>query len=115
MSFTPEQKQLIESENPEIVLRLEGPEVLAFYILAVNMHNKVVELTDTFFGQTKVGLFTIDELNGKEDLDFSNPDDWTTLHIDSISFSLNRPNMWGSEGTTYHSLLDIKSIGLLKQ
>lgn len=115
MAFTPEQKALIESENPEIAYKMEGPEVLAFYILADKMHNKIVRLTDNFWGQTKLGLFTIDELNGKTDLDFSNPDDWTNLTIESIAFSHNRPNMWGSEGTTYHSLLDIRSIELLKQ
>ena len=115
MSFTPEQEKLINSENHEIIFELKGLEVLAFYILADKMHNKIVQLTDNFWGQTKVGLFQITELNGETDLDFSNPDDWTTLEIKSIAFSLTRPNAWGSEGTTFHSLLDIQSIGLLKQ
>ncbi|HLA55491.1 MAG TPA: hypothetical protein VK623_05300 [Flavobacterium sp.] len=113
MEFTPEQLAVIKSENPQTVFELKDLEVLAFFSLA-QMHKKVVRMTDNFFGNTRVGVFTIDELNGKTDLDFSNPDDWTTLNIESISFTLALPNEWGSQSSTYHSLFEIKAIALLE-
>ena len=83
MEITKEQMELLNSENPEIVLTLEDMEVFAFFSLG-QMHNKVVRMTDSFFGNTKVGVFTIDELNGETALDFSNPDDWTKVEIKTI-------------------------------
>ncbi|GAA3638773.1 hypothetical protein [Flavivirga jejuensis] len=115
MEFTQEQLELIKSENPQIEFELKNEEVLAFYSLG-QMHNKIVKMTDNFFGNTKIGLFTIDDLNGKTDLDFSNPDDWTEVHIETISFSLTCSNDWGGKDTsTFQNLLDIKSIALLKK
>jgi len=115
MEFTQEQLELIHSENPQVVFELKGEEVLAFYSLG-QMHNKIVRMTDNFFGNTKVGLFTIDNLNGKTDLDFSNPEDWKEVHIESMSFSLTCPNDWGGEDTsTFQDPTDIASIALLKE
>jgi len=114
MEFTAEQRALIAQENPEIAFELNGIEVLAFYSLG-QMHKKVVRMTDNFFGQTHTGVFTIEELNGQTELDFSNPDDWTSVNIESITLSLYYPNEWGSAGSQFHNLLNIKSIALLKQ
>jgi len=114
MKFTAEQLEVINSENPKIVFELNGPEVLAFYSLG-QMHKKVVQITDNFFGNTKVGVFLIEELNGKTELDFSNPDDWRELHVETVTFSLTLPNLWGEESSRFSSIFDIKSIALLEK
>ncbi len=101
-------------ENPEIDFELSGIEVLAFYSLG-QMHGKVVRMTDNFFGQTHTGVFTIEELNGQTELDFSNPDEWTSVNIETITLSLYYPNEWGSAGSRFHDLFNIKSIALLRQ
>jgi len=114
MEFTKEQLELIFSESLQIDFELNNEEVLALYSLG-QMHNKVVRMTDNFFENTKVGLFVIDELNGKTDLDFSNPDDWKEIIVQSISFSLISPNEWGGEDkSSFQDPLMIKSIALLK-
>jgi hypothetical protein len=113
MEFTDEQLELIKSENQQVVFELNGAEVLAFFSLG-QMHKKVVRMTDNFFGNTKVGVFLIEELNGETELDFSNPDDWTTLDIKSVTFSLTSPNMWGHESSRFSDIFNIKSIALLK-
>ncbi len=114
MEFTKEQRALIKSENPKVSFELKDFEVLAIFSLG-QMNGKVVRLTDNFWGNTKNGVFTIDHLNGNKDLDFSNPDNWTNVHIESIAVTLTSPNDFGGEDTTtFQSLLDIKSIALLK-
>jgi len=113
MEFTPEQLELSNLENPIIGLTLENIEVLAIFSLG-QMHNKVVRCTDSYFGKTKVGIFTIDELNGNSDLDFSNPEDWKKVEINSVTISLSGPNEWGTFKDTYSSLFDIKKIELYK-
>ncbi|MCI5059079.1 MAG: hypothetical protein MRY83_23400 [Flavobacteriales bacterium] len=115
MEFTQEQIELIKSENPNVEFKLEKEEVLAFYSLG-QMHGKVVRMTDNVFGNTKNGLFVIENLNGETNLDFSNPEDWREVNVDSIEFSLTAPNEWGGENKdTYQSLLNINSIALLKK
>jgi hypothetical protein len=115
MDFTKEQLNLIKAGNPKVDLSLENEEVLAFFSLG-QMHKKIVRMTDNFFEKTKVGIFIIDELNGKHNPDFSNPNDWQKVEINSITFSLTGPNEWGGEfKDTYQSLFDIKKIELLKQ
>lgn len=114
ISFTPEQRKLILSDDHEVEFELEGMEVLALYSLG-QMHKKVVRMTDDIFGQTKVGVFTINHINGHRDLDFSSPDNWTNISIDAISFTFSRPNEWGHEASKYESLFHIKDIALLKQ
>lgn len=113
MSFTEEQLKLINAENPKVELKLEGVELLAFFSLG-QMHQKVVRLTDSVFDNTKVGVFVIEELNGKTEFDFSNPKDWQHVEINSIKFSLAGPNEWGEFKDTYRNLLNIKKIELLK-
>jgi len=115
MNFTEEQLALIKSEHQNVVFELTGLEVLAIYSLG-QMNSKVVRLTDGFFGDTKIGIFTIDELNGNTDLDFTSPENWTNVTIDSIRLSLTLPNNFGGHSsTTFESLLDIKAIALLKE
>ena len=72
MSFSKQELAIIKAKKPKELLSLEGVEVFAFFSLG-QMHKKVVRLTDTVFGNTKTGVFTIEHLNGKTDLDFSNP------------------------------------------
>lgn len=116
ITFTSEQRELILSgnEDHEIEFELEGMEVFALYSLG-QMHKKVVRMTDKFFGQTKVGVFTINHINGHRDLDFDNPNNWTNISIDSISFTFSRPNEWGSEASKFESISNITNIALLKQ
>ncbi len=114
MNFTPKQIELINNENPDIALSLENLEVLAIFSLG-QMQNKVVRFTDGFFGNTKVGVFTIDHLNGIEELDFSNPEDWREVDIKTIKFSLTGPNEWGHFKDSYQSLFDLKKIELYKE
>lgn len=114
MEFTQEQLEIIQSENPKTVFELNGPEVLAFFSLG-QMHKKVVRMTDNFFGNTKVGVFLIEELNGQTELDFSNPEDWTKLDIETVTFSLTLPNMWGQESSRFNDIFNIKSIALLEK
>ena len=113
IDFTPEQRELILSGNhDEVEFELEGMEVYAIYSLG-QMHNKVVRMTDDFFGDTKIGLFRINHINGHRDLDFSNPDNWRSIHIDSLSFTFSSPNEWGSQASRFASLSHIKKIALL--
>lgn len=114
MSFTEKQLELIHAESPEVAFKLEGIETVAIYSLG-QMHNKVVRLTDNFFGNTKVGVFKIDELNDQNELNFSNPDDWQNVTINSIKFSLRGPTKWGGFEDTYQRLTDIKIIELLEK
>ncbi|PHK16960.1 hypothetical protein VF12_39905 [Nostoc linckia z15] len=115
IKFTPEQSELILSGNhEEVEFELDGIEVYAVYSLG-QMNGKVVRMTDDLFGTTRVGLFRINHINGHRNLDFSNPDNWRKISIDSLSFTFSRPNEWGSEATRYESLSHIKNIALLKQ
>lgn len=115
IEFTQEQRELILSgDHDEVELELDGIEVYAIYSLG-QMDRKVVRMTDNLFGTTRVGLFRINHINGHRELDFSNPDNWRKIHIESLSFTFSRPNEWGSEATKYESLSHIKNIALLKQ
>ena len=115
IEFTPEQRELILSGNhDEVEFELDGMEVYAIYSLG-QMDRKVVRMTDNIFGADRVGVFRINHINGHRDLDFSNPDNWRKIHIDSISYTFSRPNEWGSEASKYESLSHIKNIALLKQ
>lgn len=115
IEFTPAQKELILSGNhDEVEFELEGMEVYAVYSLG-QMSGKVVRMTDDLFGTERVGLFRINHINGHRDLDFGNPDNWRSIHIDSLSFTFSRPNEWGSEATRYESFSHIKKIALLEQ
>ena len=77
-------------------------EVVALYSLG-QMHNKVVRLTDNFWGKTKVGLFFIDNINENSNLSFSNSNDWQSIDLKSISLTLITPNEWGGENTDTYS------------
>lgn len=113
MGFSEDQLVIFKSSSPKVVFELNNEEVLAFWTLA-QMHNKVVRMTDNFFGNTRVGVFTIDHLNGDTNLDFSNDEDWRNVVIDSISLSLTCPNDFGGTNkSTFQSIFDIKSIALL--
>lgn len=114
MSFTKDQLELIHSESQEVVFKLEGIEAVAIYSLG-QMHQKVVRLTDNFFGNTKIGVFSIDEFNGQNELDFSNPDEWTDVTFKSIKFSLKGPTKWGSFSDDYQSITNVKLIELLEK
>ncbi len=114
MSFTKDQLALIHSESPEVVFKLEGIEVLGIYNLG-QMHQKVVRLTDNFFGNTKVGVFSIDEFNGQNEVDFTNPDEWTDVKFESIKFSLKGPTKWGSFEDEYQNITHIQLIELLEK
>ncbi len=115
IEFTPGQRELILSgSHDEVEFELEGMEVYAIYSLG-QMDRKVVRMTDDLFGTTRVGVFRINHINGHRDLDFSNPDNWRKIHIDSLSFTFSRPNEWGSEASKYESFSHIKNIALLKQ
>jgi hypothetical protein len=112
MEFTQEQLEIINSDKPEILFDLEGIEVLAIYSLG-QMNNKIVRSTSVY-GTTTVGLFVIESFNGKSDLDFSNPDDWRTVHLEEIFFSITSPNGYGGyDKVTTNNLFDIQSIALL--
>ena len=114
MIFTEKQLELINSDKQEIDFELKDLEIFAIFSLG-QMHNKVVRMTDNVFGNTKVGVFTIDKINGIETLDFNNSDLWKNISLGSISLTLSTPNDFGGEDTsTYESLFDIKSIALLK-
>jgi hypothetical protein len=114
-SLTPEENDRVLAARDEIDFTLSGIEVLAIYSLG-QMHNKVVRMTDDFWGTTRTGLFHINHINGKTDFDFSKPDNWQTFELDSISFGLIVPNMFGAaDTTTFESLFNIKEISLLKQ
>lgn len=114
-TLTPEEKDRVLAAGNEIDFTLSGIEVAAIYSLG-QMHDKVVTMTDNFWGNTKTGLFHINHINGNTNLDFSKPDDWQTLTLDSISFGLIVPNMFGAaDTTTYESTFEIKEISLLKQ
>lgn len=114
-SLTPAQIEFINSGNHEIDFELTDFEVLAIYSLG-QMQNKIVRLTDNFWGKTKVGLFVIDHINEKQNPDFKNANDWKSVSLSSISLTLITPNEWGGENTdTYSSIFDIKEIALLKQ
>lgn len=115
IEFMPEQRELILSGNhDEVEFELDGMEVYAIYSLG-QMDRKVVRMTDNIFGADRVGVFRINHINGHRDLDFSHPDNWRKIHIDSISYTFSRPNEWGSEASKYESLSHIKNIALLKQ
>lgn len=112
MELTKEQLEIINSENPNVLLELKGVEVMAIYSLG-QMHNKVVRSTSVF-DYTKIGLFFIESINGKSDLDFSNPEDWKVVELDDISFSITYLNEFGGyEKATTNNLFDVKSIALL--
>lgn len=112
MNFTQEQLELINSENPTVLLELKGVEVLAIYSLG-QMHNKIVRRVSVF-DTTMVGLFKIESINGKTDLDFSTPDDWKSVEIDELYFSITAPNEFGSyDKVTSNNLFDVQSIALL--
>lgn len=109
MEFTPEQLTVIHSENPKTELELKGVEILAVFSLG-QMHNKIVRMSN-IFGNSTVGLFRIESLNGKSDLDFSNPDDWKNVAIQDIFVSLLAPNEFGGKDKrSFNNLFDIQSI-----
>jgi hypothetical protein len=115
MSFTQEQLSLIQNANAKIEFELNGLEILAIYSLG-QMNNKIVKFKDNIWCKSRVGLFTIDHINGNTELDFTKPKPWLNVTIDSIAFSIKSPNEWGGENcSAYESLLDIKSIALLTQ
>ncbi len=114
MEITEKQIALMALENPEIDFELEGMEVFAIYSLG-QMNGKVVKMQDDMFPDPRIGLFTINHLNGVENLDFSNMDDWKEVHLESISYTLTKEDKWGQSSSTYESLFHIKSIALLKQ
>lgn len=113
-ALTTSQIDFINSGKYSIAFELKEFEVLALYSLG-QMHNKIVRLTDNFWGKTKVGLFFIDHINEKSNLSFDNMDEWKTIDLSSVSLTLITPNEWGGESTdTYSSILDIREIALLK-
>ncbi|WP_300490073.1 hypothetical protein [Flavobacterium sp.] len=114
ITFTPEQRKLILSDDYEIEYSLDGMEVLALYSLG-QMHGKVVRLKDIIFDNPRVGLFKIEHINGHRNLDFSNPDLWRSITVDSISITFSKPNEWGHDASKFTSLFHIKNIALLKQ
>ncbi len=112
MKFTEEHLEIINSENPKVLFELAKVEVLAIYSLG-QMHNKIVRKTDVF-GNVRVGLFVIESINGKSDLNFSKPDEWRDIKIDEIFFSIISPNEYGSvDKITTNNLFDVESIALL--
>jgi hypothetical protein len=113
MELTPEQLAICKSEDPKILLELKDLEVFAIYSLG-QMNHKVVRMSETFFGNTQVGLFVIEEINGEKDLDFSSPEKWLHLDLKSIRVTLISPNEFGGSSTlSFNSLFYIKSIALL--
>lgn len=114
IEFTPERRKLILSDDYEVEFSLDGMEVLALYSLG-QMHGKVVRIKDIIFDEPRRGVFMINHINGHRDLDFSNPDHWRAVTVDSLSISFSYPNEWGSSTTKYESLFHIKNIALLKQ
>ncbi len=113
-TLTPSQIEFIQFGNLIVDFELKELEVVSIYSLG-QMHNKIVRLTDNFWGKTKVGLFFIDQINDNNQLSFSNMEDWRSVSLTSISFSLITPNEWGGQSTdTYSSLFDIREIALMK-
>lgn len=112
MDFTKEQLEIINSENPKVLLELKGVEVMAIYSLG-QMHNKIVRRVSVF-DTTMVGLLTIESINGKTDLDFSNANDWKNIKVDDIYFSITSLNEFGSyDKVTTNNIFDVQSIALL--
>lgn len=113
-ALTPEQIDFIRTAKHKTDFELKDLEVAAIYSMG-QMHNKIVRLTDNFWGKTKVGLFFIDHINDNHELSFVNSEDWRTVTLHSISLTLITPNEWGGENTdTYSSIFDIREIALLK-
>ena len=114
MEITEEQIELMANESPEIDFELSGLEVFAIFSLG-QMNGKVVKLQDDQFAEPRIGVFTINHINGNENLDFSNMNDWTEVNLESISYTFTKEDKWGQSSSTYESLTHIKSIALLKQ
>lgn len=113
MEFTQKQLEIINSENPKILFELEGVEVMAIYSL-IQMHNKIVRSVSVY-ETTIVGLFLIESINGKSDLNFSNPEEWRNINLDDLFFSLTSINEFGGyDKVTTNNLFDIQSISLLE-
>ncbi|KAB7530015.1 hypothetical protein F8C76_00375 [Flagellimonas olearia] len=89
MEFSKEQLTLINSTNPKVGLSLEDRMVYAIFSLG-KIVNEVVRLT-LRNGRVLTGVFNIEELNGESNLDFSNPDDWTKVELNSIQVSVSAP------------------------
>ncbi|MCI5059193.1 MAG: hypothetical protein MRY83_23980 [Flavobacteriales bacterium] len=113
MEFTKEQLDIIKASDHKASLELKGNEVFAIYSLG-QMHNKVVRMTDNFFNQTKVVVFTIDHINGESNLNFDNPEDWKEVNLERISFTITCPTEFGSSYSKFERLNDIKEIALLQ-
>lgn len=112
MELTQEQLEIINLENPKILFELEGVEVLAIYSLG-QMHNKIVRRISVY-GTATVGLFFIESINGKSNLDFSNPEEWQVLELEDISFSLTSLNEFGGyDKVQTNNIFDVQSIALL--
>lgn len=112
--ITAEQREFIRIGKFTEGLELSGVEVFAIFSLG-QMNNRVVKCDNDITMSTIIAVFKIEELNGKSDLDFSNPDDWREVHIDSITVSLEYPDFEfdGSSKTQFSNLAFINSITLL--
>jgi hypothetical protein len=110
MELTSAQLEIINAESPKVLLELEGMEVAAIYSLG-QMHHQVVRMTDNVFGNTRVGVFVIEEINGVSELDFSSPDPWRNIEVNSITLKLYSPNRFGGLNiAAFQRVFDIKSI-----
>lgn len=104
----------IDMEDDLFDVSLKGTEVVAIFILG-QMQDKMVRIQDSSRDWKQIGLFRIEEINGVENPDFSNPDDWSSITLDSISFSLYSASTWGETRGTYSSVFDINEISRLKE
>lgn len=112
MPFTDEQLAQLRANDFETLATLKNDEVFAIYTLG-RFSGQMVRLTFSSFGNTEIGVFCIDEING-EAPDFSDATLWLNVQIDSIKFSLTYLTATGYAKETYRSLHRIAEISLLK-
>jgi hypothetical protein len=91
MEFSKEQLKLINSDNPKVSICLENETIYAIFSLG-QMIDKIARLTLSN-GRILVGIFKIEELNGESNLDFSDPNDWTNIELNSIKVSITSPDV----------------------
>ncbi|RZJ70737.1 hypothetical protein [Flavobacterium sp.] len=114
--FSQAQLDLLKSNNLETELELFVDGSADEFHNLIRMHKKIVRLTDDWEDETKIGLFTIEEVNGQRDLQFANPQDWEGIPIEKMTYSLKSLSDSGEiEILRQKSIYPLKDIALFRQ
>ncbi len=104
----------IEIADDSFDISLKNEEVLAIYVLG-QMQNKMVRIQDSSRNWKQVGLLHIKEINGIENPDFSNSNNWNNIILNSITIKIYSASTWGTSTSTYSSVFQINEVSRFKE